>query len=317
MFKTPICDMFGIEYPIIQGGMVWVSYADLCAAVSEAGGMGMLAGGSMTAEELRQQIDLVRQKTQEPFGVNVPIIMPSSPDLIAACIAKNVPVVTTSAGNPKRYVQALHDTGIKVIHVSPSVTLAVKAQEAGVDAIVAEGVEAGGHDGFDEITTMTLVPQVVDAVDLPVIAAGGIADSRGFIAALALGAQGVQMGTRFMATPEAQGHERFKQAVLAAGDNGTVITGRKLGPTRCLRNKLTKQIFEAEAQGADANRLLELIGFGRSRRATIEGDVEEGTIYCGQISGMIGELKPVKDIIREILAGAAPLLEQIQSTARA
>ena len=208
MFKTKLCDLLGIEYPIIQGGMVWVSYHELCAAVSEAGGLGILAGGSMDPDELRRQIGLVKEKTKKPFGVNVPILRPDSEALVGVAIEEGVSVIATSAGNPSRFAQKIQGAGLRVLHVSPSATLAVKAVDAGVDAVVVEGIEAGGHDGFEEITTMALIPQVVDRVDIPVIAAGGIADSRGFVAALALGAQGVQMGTRFAATHEAQGHPK-------------------------------------------------------------------------------------------------------------
>jgi enoyl-[acyl-carrier protein] reductase II len=316
MFKTELCDLLGIEYPIIQGGMVWVSYSDLCAAVSEAGGLGILAGGSMTIDELREQIGLVKSKTKKPFGVNIPIARPDSDGLIGVSIEEGVNVVFTSAGNPKRFTQTIHDAGLKVIHVSPSATLATKAADAGVDAVVAEGIEAGGHDGFEEITTMALIPQVVEKLDVPVIAAGGIADSRGFIAALALGASGVQIGTRFAATHEASAHSNFKNAILNATDTGTVITGRRLGPTRCVRNKLTETIIAAENKGASPEELFQLIGMGRSQRATVDGDVEEGTIYCGQIAGLIDELKSAKEVITEIIEGAESLCKELEKISK-
>jgi enoyl-[acyl-carrier protein] reductase II len=311
MFKTELCDLLGIEYPIIQGGMVWVSYNELCAAVSEAGGLGILAAGSMTPEELREEIRLVKAKTKKPFGINVPIAKPDSETLIEAAIEEGVHVISTSAGDPKRFTAMIHEAGLKVIHVSPSPTLAVKAAEAGVDAVAAEGIEAGGHDGFEEITTMALIPQVVDKLDIPVIAAGGIADSRGFIAALALGAKGVQIGTRFASTPEAMGHPRFKESILNANDTGTVITGRHIGPTRCIRNKLTEEIIEKEKSGISPQDLLKFIGPGRSKRATTEGEVEEGTIYCGQIAGLISELKPAAEVVEEIIKGAEALLKHL------
>jgi len=314
MFRTELCDILGIEYPIIQGGMVWVTYHELCAAVSEAGGLGNLAGGSMTPDELREQIRLVREKTKKPFGVNIPIANPNSEENLNVAVEERVDVISTSAGNPKKYTQKIHDAGLKVMHVSPSATLATKAAEAGVDAIVAEGIEAGGHDGFEEITTMALIPQVAEKVNIPVVAAGGIANGRGFIAALALGAKGVQMGTRFVATHEAAGHPNFKEAVLKVNDTGTVITGRRLGPTRCVRNKLTEQILEAESKGATAEELFKLIGMGRSRRATQEGDVEEGTIYCGQIAGLINELKSVDEIIKSIIQEAESLVKELGET---
>lgn len=311
MFRTELCDLLGIEYPILQGGMVWVSYSELCGSVSDGGGLGILAGGSMTSEELREEIRRVKEMTTRPFGVNIPIVKPDSESLVNVAIEEEVSVISTSAGNPKRFTQKIHDAGIKVIHVSPSPQLAVKAAEAGADAIVAEGIEAGGHDGFEEITTMALVPQVVGVVDVPVIAAGGIADSGGFVAALSLGAKGVQIGTRFAATHEAQGHPNFKNAILRVDHTGTVITGRAFGPARCVRNRLADQILEAERRGASLEELLEMIGTGRSRRATLDGEVEEGTIYCGQIAGMIGELKSAREVIAEIIEGAGALVKEL------
>jgi enoyl-[acyl-carrier protein] reductase II len=317
MFRTAICDLLGIQYPIIQGGMVWVSYYELCAAVSEAGGLGVLAGGGMTPDELRKEIGLVKERTAQPFGVNVPIVFPHSEQLVDVAIEGNVTVVVTSAGNPKRFTPRIHDAGLKVMHVTPSVTLGIKAATAGVDAVVAEGIEAGGHDGFEEITTMSLVPQMVDKMSIPVVAAGGIADSRGFVAALALGAKGVQIGTRFAATPEAQGHPDYKEAILQANDVGTVITGRAIGPARCVRNKLTEAILEMERKGAGREELLEFIGKDRSRRAVERGDVQEGTIYCGQIAGLFGELKSAKEVITEIIDGAKTQLEKLKSISQA
>ena len=311
MFRTELCDLFGIEYPIIQGGMVWVSYHELCAAVSEAGGLGILGAGSMTIDELREEIRLVKSRTKKPFGINVPIAKPDSDALIDVAIEEGVNVIATSAGNPKRFTRGIQDAGLKVIHVSPSPTLAVKAAEAGVDAVAAEGIEAGGHDGFEEITTMALIPQVVEKLDIPVVAAGGIADSRGFVAALALGAKGVQIGTRFAATPEAMGHPRFKESILKANDTGTVITGRHIGPTRCVRNKLTEEIIEKEKSGISPQDLFKFIGPGRSQRATTQGEVEEGTIYCGQIAGLISELKGAGKVVEEIIKGAEALVKEL------
>lgn len=311
MFRTELCELLRIKYPIIQGGMVWVSYHELCATVSEAGGLGILAGGSMVPDELRKEVRLVKGKTEKPFGVNVPIVKPDAEALINVAIEEGVDVISTSAGNPMRFTKKIQEAGLRVIHVSPSPTLAAKAVEAGVDAVVAEGIEAGGHDGFDQITTMALVPQVVDRVQIPVIAAGGIADSRGFVAALALGAKGVQMGTRFAATHEALGHERFKASILKANDRGTVITGRHIGPTRCVRNKLAERILEAEKGGISPEDLLALIGPGRSRRATSEGDVEEGTVYCGQIAGLFAELKGAAEVVKEIIEGAEVLVKEL------
>jgi len=311
MFKTGLCDLFGIKYPILQGGMVWVSCHELCAAVSESGGMGFLAGGGMTADEIREQIRLVKAKTKKPFGLNVPIVHPLSEDMVNIAIEEGVSAIATSAGSPKRFTQKIHDAGIKVIHVTPSPALAIKAAKAGVDAIVAEGTEAGGHNGVDEITTMALVPQIVRIVDIPVIAAGGIANGNGFVAALSLGAQGVQIGTRFAATHEAKGHPNFKNAILNVKNTGTVITGRAIGPTRCVRNKLAEMILEAEAKGATVKELLELIGTGRSKNAAENGEVEEGTVYCGQIAGIIDELKSVNKVIAGIMEEAAATVKML------
>jgi len=288
-----------------------VSYNDLCAAVSESGGLGILAGGSMGIDELREQIRLVKAKTKKPFGVNIPIVIPDSEALLRAAIEEGADVISTSAGNPKKLVHLVKNAGRKIIHVSPSVTLAVKAAESGVDAVVAEGIEAGGHDGFEEITTMVLVRQVVKKLNIPVIAAGGIADARGFVAALSLGAQGVQMGTRFAATHEAQGHSDFKNAILNAHVTGTVITGRAIGPTRCVKNKLTEQIHHAEKSGVSNKELLQFIGSGRTRRAAVEGDIEEGTVACGQIAGLIRTLKSANEIITEIIEGAKAVVNEL------
>jgi enoyl-[acyl-carrier protein] reductase II len=311
MFKTKICELFGIEYPILSGGMVWIGKSDLAAAVSNAGGLGMLAAGGMTPEELPMEIDRVREMTDKPFGVNIPVANPNSGDHIKTCLDKRIKVVSTSAGSPKKYTGTLQDAGIKVMQVVPSPKLAEKAAAAGVDAIAAEGYEAGGHNGFEEITTMALIPQVVDAVDIPVVAAGGIADGRGLVAALALGAQGVQLGTRFAASMECPAHPRFKESLLTVQEVGTVITGRKFGPTRCVRNQLTEAIHEKEGQGATVEELLDFIGRGRARRASVDGEVEEGTVYCGQIAGLIKELKPVKEIMEGIMAEAKTELENL------
>ena len=315
MFRTKLCDILGIEYPIIQGGMVWICMHELAAAVSEAGGLGVLAGGSMTTDELAREIRVTKGATKKPFGVNVPLLRPDAEALIDVIIAGGAHVVATSAGNPKRFTQKIHDAGLKVIHVSPNVSLAVKGAEAGVDALVGEGIEAGGHDGFDEITTMALIPQLVGRVNVPVIAAGGIADARGFVAALALGAQGVQIGTRFAATHEARAHPKFKEAILSVSDTGTVVTARTFGPTRAVKNRLTERIIEAERAGVSKEELLELIGEGRSRMAAVDGDVDEGTVYCGQIGGIVTELAHAGDVVKEIIAEARELVKGLEKLA--
>jgi enoyl-[acyl-carrier protein] reductase II len=313
MFQTKLCDVLEIEYPIVLGGMVWICMHELCAAVSEAGGLGALAAGGMTPDELAAEMTLVKERTKKPFGVNIPLLRPDAEDLINISIEGGARVIATSAGSPKRFTQKIHDAGLKVIHVSPNVPLAMKGADAGVDAIVSEGIEAGGHDGFDEITTMALIPQVVDKVSVPVIAAGGIADARGFVAALALGAAGIQIGTRFAATHEARAHAKFKEAILNVTDTGTVITARHIGPTRCVRNSLAERILEAEKGGATAEDLVELIGEGRSQAASVDGDIEEGTVYCGQIGGLITELKSAGEVISEIIEGAKRLVTGLQA----
>lgn len=309
MFKTEICDILGIEYPIVQGGMVWICMHELCSAVSEAGGLGMLAAGGMTVEELEAEIKLVKEHTKKPFGVNVPLMRPDAEELIDVSIKGGANVISTSAGSPKRFTGKIHDAGLKVIHVSPNVILAEKGAQAGVDAIVVEGIEAGGHDGFDEITTMALVPQAVDRVNIPVVAAGGIADGRGFVAALALGAKGVQVGTRFAATHEARAHPKFKEAIVNVTDTGTVLTARSVAPVRGVKNALTDRITKAEMAGATAEELADLIGEGRSQMAAQQGDVDEGTVYCGQIGGMITELKAAGDVVREMIKGAEDVVK--------
>ncbi len=309
MFKTELCDILGIEYPIIQGGMVWICMHELCSAVSEAGGLGVLAAGGMTVDELKEEMKLVKGLTKKPFGVNVPLLRPDAEELIDASIAGGVSVISTSAGSPKRFTGKIHDAGLKVIHVSPNVTLAEKGALAGVDAIVVEGIEAGGHDGFDEITTMALVPQAVDRVSIPVVAAGGIADGRGFVAALALGAKGVQVGTRFAATHEARAHPKFKEAIVNVTDTGTVLTARTIAPARGVKNSLTDRINKAEMAGATAEELYEMIGEGRSQMAAQNGDIDEGTVYCGQIGGMITGLKAAGDVVKEIISEAEAIVK--------
>ena len=262
-------------------------------------------------EELKEQITGVKQKTQKPFGVNIPLASPESDKLVQTSIEAGVTAIFTSAGSPKKFTPMIQEAGVKAVHVSPNAFLAEKAAKAGVDAVVVEGFEAGGHNGFEGITTMALVPQAAARVNIPVIAAGGIADSRGFIAAMALGAQGVQMGTRFAATYEAQGHPKFKEAIINADDISTVITGNKIGPTRAIRNQLSERILQAEGKGASAEEIIQLIGPGRSRMATIEGDIEEGSVYCGQIAGAIADLKTAKQVISMIIEDSKTLLQQL------
>ncbi len=311
--KSVIPDLLGIKYPILQGGMVWVSDGKLAAAVSEAGALGMIGAGGMTPEVLAAEIDIARGLTDKPFGVNIPLVRTDSGDLLRVMGEKGVKVLSTSAGAPKKHTSEAHALGMKVVHVVSNVRMALKAQEAGVDIIVAEGFEAGGHNGFDELSTMVLVPQVVDAVEVPVVAAGGIADARGMVAAFALGAEGVQLGTRFVASEESPAHPNYKELIVNAPDTGTVITGRAFGPTRVLKTALAEKILQAEREGWSSEEILEMIGFGRNMRASIDGDLEEGSFMCGQVAGMIRQIKPVEEIVREMVEGCAAVLARLQA----
>ncbi len=309
MFRTRICELLNIRYPILQGGMAWVATAELASAVSEAGGLGIIGAGNMPPDALREEIRKARALTQKPFGVNIMLMSEYVEEQIAVVLEEKPAVVTTGAGNPAPYLPALKEAGIKVIPVVASTALAIRMERAGVDALIAEGKESGGHIG--ELTTFVLVPQVVDAVSIPVIAAGGIADGRGFLAALALGAEGVQMGTRFVASEECTVHPAYKQAIVNAKDRDTVVTGRPTGhPVRCLRNKLTRMFEELERKGASVEELEEL-GKGKLRAAAVEGDVEYGSVMAGQISGLIRDIKPVRKIIEDILSEAEALLRRL------
>ena len=296
-----ICKLLNIKYPVFQGGMAWIGTAELASAVSNAGGLGIIGAGHMPPEILRAEIQKVKGWTDKPFGVNVMLMSPFVKEVMQVIVEERVPVVTTGAGNPGEYVPALKEIGTKVIPVVASVALAKRLVRTGVDAVIAEGTESGGHIG--EITTMALVPQVVDAVDVPVIAAGGIADSRGMAAAFALGAHAVQMGSRFVVSEECIAHPNYKQAVLKAKDRSTVVTGRPLGhPARVIANKLSRRYEELEAAGA-SNEELEQLGVGSLHRATHEGDVDNGSVMIGEISGMLDDIKPVKEIIEGIVNG--------------
>ena len=301
--KSRVPGILGIDYPILQGGMIWVSDAGLAAAVSEAGGLGVIGAGGMPTETVEEEIGKAKRLTQKPFGVNIPILSPYAEGIFEAAARTGVHVLTTSAGNPLTYTARAKEAGMKVVHVVSNVRMAEKAQKAGVDVIVAEGYEAGGHNGFDEITTMVLVPQVVDAVDVPVVAAGGIGDARGMAAAFALGAEGIQLGTRFLASQESPAHPRYKELILSSTDCSTAITGRAFGPVRVLRNKLAETILQAEREGWSQEKIQEMIGAGRSIKACLEGDLDEGSFMCGQVAGMIAELKSVQEIIAELMEG--------------
>jgi enoyl-[acyl-carrier protein] reductase II len=288
--------------------MVWIANAELAAAVSNAGGLGLISPTSGMSrnddqvENLKKQLEITKSLTSKPFGVNLPILNnPQIEELVTTVIDAKVKVVVTAAGNPALYTSRLKEAGIKVLHLVAAVRHAQSAERRGVDAVIAEGYEAGGHNGLDELTTFTLVPQVVDAVTIPVVAAGGIADVRGVVAALALGADGVQMGTRFVATRECIAHQNFKEAIVKASDTDTVITGRKLGPTRILKNEVAAKIMDMEAAGASVEELLAFLGSSRSRTGQFEGDMANGEAYCGAIAGMIKEIKSVGEVIRSIV----------------
>ena len=305
--KTQITQLLGIQYPIFQGGMAWIAESTLAAAVSNAGGLGIIAGGSAPIDYLREQIRRCKELTDKPFGVNIMLMSPNAEELAKLVIEEKVPVVTTGAGNPGKYMAAWKEAGVKVIPVVPSVALAVRMERAGADAVIAEGTESGGHIG--ENTTMCLVPQVVDAVEIPVIAAGGIADGRGVAASFMLGAQGVQVGTRFLAAQECQVHPTYKELVVKAKDTDSIVTGRYTGhPCRNVRTKFTKKLASGEKDGSLTPDEFEQLTLGSLRKAVQEGNLEEGSFLCGAIAGMIKEVKPAKEIIEEMFAQAEKLL---------
>lgn len=300
-FKNRITDILGVKYPIIQAGMVWCSGWELASAVSNAGGLGIIGAGSMYPDVLRLHIQKCKEQTERPFAVNLPLLYPSIEDHIQSIIEYKVPVVFTSAGSPKKWTSTLKEHGIKVVHVVSNVLFAQKSEMAGVDAIVAEGFEAGGHNGREETTTMCLIPMIVDAVDIPVIAAGGIGSGRSMAAAFALGAEGVQIGSRFVATPESSAHAEFKKAVVLAKEGETELTLKELTPVRLMKNKFYQDIQNAYAKGASSDELSLLLGRARAKKGMFEGDLKEGELEIGQISSAINELKPAAEIVAEIV----------------
>ena len=307
--ENPICKLLNIKYPIFQGGMAWIGTAELASAVSNAGGLGIIGAGHMPPDILRAEIQKAKKWTDKPFGVNIMLMSPFVKEVMQVVVDERVAVVTTGAGNPAEYLPALKEVGTKVIPVVASVALAKRLVRSGVDAVIAEGTESGGHIG--DITTMALVPQVVDAVDVPVIAAGGIGDSRGITAAIALGASGVQMGTRFVVSEECIAHENYKNLVLKAKDRSTVVTGRSTGhPVRVLSNKMTREYAELEAKQTPVEEL-EKFGAGRLNLATHKGDVENGSVMIGQISGMLDEIKPVAVIMEELVSGLGAVRDRV------
>lgn len=306
MLKTPLCDALGIQKPVFQGGMAWIADASLAAAVSEAGGLGIIAAMNANADWLRDQIHELRRRTSKPFGVNVMLMSPFADEVAQVVIDEKVPVVVTGAGNPRKYMKAWIAAGIKVVPVVASVALAKLVARAGATAVVAEGTESGGHIG--ELTTMVLVPQVVDAVDIPVVAAGGIADGRGVAAALMLGAQGVQVGTRFLVADECTASEPYKELVLKAKDISTRATGRSTGhPVRALKTPFTNEYAKLEAEGASPEKLAEF-GTGALRRAAKDGDVAGGSFLCGQGAGMVHERQSAAAIVDDLVDGAERVL---------
>ncbi len=296
-----ICRLFNIQYPIIQGGMIWCSGWELASAVSNAGGLGLIGAGSMYPDILREHIQKAKNATKKPFGVNIPLIYPDIEEHIKIIIEEKVPIVFTSAGNPKTWTKTLQAEGIKVAHVIANSKFAVKCEDAGVDAIVAEGFEAGGHNGREESTTLSLIPLVRSKTVLPLIAAGGIATGRAMLATMILGADGVQMGSRFVASEESSAHIEFKKAVVNAGEGDTLLSLKKLIPVRLLKNDFAQKVAQAEAEGKPAEFLKELLGKARAKKGMFEGDLIEGELEIGQISALIDKIKPVKNIISDII----------------
>jgi enoyl-[acyl-carrier protein] reductase II len=308
MKKNPVCEMLGIQYPVIQGGMAWIADADLAAAVSNAGGLGLIAAMNSNGEQLRAQIKKAKELTDKPFGVNLMLMSPYIEEAVDVVCQEKIKVVTTGAGNPAKYMDKLISNGVKVICVVASVALAVMVERMGASAVVAEGCESGGHVG--DTTTMALVPQVVDAVSIPVIAAGGIADGRGMAAAFMLGAKAIQMGTRFLTAKECNVHPNYKEKVLKAKDRDTIVTGKSLGhPVRALKNSMTREFSSKENDGVTTADELEKMGAGALRRAAVDGDVKTGSCMCGQIAGLVKEEGTCKEIITSITGEAEKLLK--------
>lgn len=309
--KTRIQELLGLEYPIFQGGMAWVANADLAAAVSNGGGLGVIAAGNMPPELLDREIKRAKSMTDRPFAVNIMLMSPTAEAAIEVVAENRVPVVTTGAGSPGKVIERLKPLGTIIIPVIASVAHAKRVEKQGADAVVAEGTEAGGHIG--ELTTIVLVPQVVDAISIPVVAAGGIADGRGVVAAFALGAEGVQVGTRFVCAVESPAHEAYKRMIIEATDRSTVVTGRTTGhPVRCIKNKLTKKFEEMEAAGA-ALEELEALGAGKLRAAVMDGDVEWGSVMAGQSAGLVKKVQPAAEIIKELFSDAERVLRGLEN----
>lgn len=312
--ENRITQLFNIQYPIIQAGMIWCSGWELAAAVSNAGGLGIIGSGSMYPEILKEHIDKCKAATSKPFAVNLPLLYPDTEKHIKTIIESGVKIVFTSAGNPGTYTPILKQYGITIVHVIANQKFALKSEQAGVDAIVAEGFEAGGHNGREETTTMVLIPQIVNAVKIPVIAAGGIGTGRSMLAAMALGAEGVQIGSRFVLSNESSGHDNFKQAIMQAGDGATELSLKQLTPVRLLKNKFYEMVKEAEARCATKEELMQILGRARAKKGMFEGDLEEGELEIGQISAYINSIKPAAEIVREIVQEYNSALQTLASS---
>ncbi len=299
--ENRITKLFKIRYPLIQAGMIWNSGWKLASAVSSAGGLGIIGAGSMYPDVLQEHITKCKAATTKPFGVNVPMLYPNIDQIIEIIIKEKIPIVFTSAGNPKTHTQRLKQHGITVVHVVSSVKFALKAQDAGVDAVVAEGFEAGGHNGRDETTTFTLIPMVKEQIRVPLIAAGGIANGRGMLAAMILGADGVQIGSRFVASQESSAHQDFKQEVIKAKEGDTLLTLKELAPVRLLKNKFFDQVMELYKTNPSKEQLTQLLGRARAKRGMFEGDLEDGELEIGQVAGLIHQIKPAAQIVSEII----------------
>jgi enoyl-[acyl-carrier protein] reductase II len=312
--KTRVTELLGIDYPIIQAGMIWCSGWELASAVSNAGGLGIIGAGSMYPEILRQQIQKCKAATSKPFGVNVPLLYPNIEAHMQTIVDENVPVVFTSAGNPSTWTAWLKERGIKVVvHVIANTKFALKAQAAGVDAIVAEGFEAGGHNGREETTTLVLIPQIVDQVNIPVIAAGGIATGRQMAACFTLGAEAVQVGSRFIATPESSAHAAFKERILTSVEGDTRLSLKTLTPVRLLHNDFAARVQQAEERGASGEELSEMLGRGRAKKGMFEGDLSEGELEVGQVSSMIRVLKPAADVVHELMSECNAAVQSLKN----
>lgn len=307
-----VASLFNIQYPIVQAGMIWCSGWQLASAVANAGGLGLIGSGSMYPDILRENIQKCKAATNKPFGVNVPLIYPAIDEHIKIILDEGVKVVFTSAGNPKTWTKILKENGVTVVHVVASTYFAKKAEDAGVDAVVAEGFEAGGHNGKDETTTMVLVPLVVDAVEIPVIAAGGIADGRAMAAAMALGAKGVQIGSRFVASEESSAHQNFKDKVITTAEGETMLTMKQVMPVRLIKNKFFTEIDALEKQGAGVDKLIEHLGRARAKKGMYEGDLENGELEIGQIASALKEVLPAATILQNIIDEYAATLERMR-----